>query len=815
MTGQARRAPRTAPSPFGAVLRGYRVAARLTQEELAERSGLTARSISNLERGQTRRPSRASAEFLARALALPEADAAKFVAAARGSAPGVTAAQPAGAPGELALAPGRDDQTAADPAAVASSAPRTGRPGTAGTGVTGAAVPIPAESAELPAQLPADIGNFTGRDLELRQLCDMLARPDPANDPPAVLIVVIAGVAGLGKTTLAVHAAHLVRSFFPDGQLYADMSGTSSEPVAPGEVLARFLRDLGVDGDRVPAGDDERAGLYRTRLSGRRVLILLDDLKDAAQARPLLPGSSSCAVLVTTRNRTPSSLSSQFISLDTLSGPEALELFSQIAGEGRAAAEPEATGEILRACAGLPLAIKVCATRLATRSQWRVSTMATRLRDERRRLDELQLGDLEVRASFQVSYDSLHTGRQRADPARMFRLLGLWQAQKLSLPAAAALAGERETGAAAALETLVDANLLESPAPDWYQFHDLLHLFASELVQAEELEGGERHEAVARLLRWYLGTALSAAECLSPHRYRIPPDEPRPPYMSLSSVEAALDWYDSERSTVMTAVRQAAAAGLHDIAWRLPTTLFPLFNRRDNWADCITAHRIAADSARVAGHRGAEAWALQNLGQALARTRDEEALPRLKEALAIRHETGDPAGEGQTMISLADAYYRLQGPRAAFDYSLRSLGSVRRTGNPALLATALNNHGEFCLELGRLGEAADCLREALAIWTAIGGHVRGYTMQNLGRVYLASARLNEAIASLEESQRIHQASGALMEQAVTLKYLAQAQHDAGHRDQARESLTAALALFEELNADAEAEAIRSALQELE
>jgi DNA-binding SARP family transcriptional activator len=378
-----------------------------------------------------------------------------------------------------------------------------------------------------PAQLPAAVADFTGRHTQAAYLHKALISQEVAS-PGAVRVAVVAGAAGLGKTTLALHVAHQVRDLFPDGQLYTHLAGASGQPAVPAEVLARFLRDLGVDGGKIPAGGEERAALYRTRLADRRVLILLDDAKDAAQVRPLLPGSASCAVLVTSRRRTPSLLSTGFVDLAALPESEALELFSRIAGDAGPAAEPEAAAEILRACAGLPLAIRICAARLATRPQWRITTMASRLRDERRRLDELQIGDLEVRASFQVSYDSLSADRRRVDPAQAFRLLGLWPGQQISVPAAAALTGQREQEMAGALEALVDASLLESPEPDWYQLHDLLRLFATERAQAEETEE-TRLGAVTRLLQWYLATATSAAAALSPHRYRIPVEQPPAP----------------------------------------------------------------------------------------------------------------------------------------------------------------------------------------------------------------------------------------------------------------------------------------------
>src|ERR1700733_10270883 len=664
-----------------------------------------------------------------------------------------------------------------------------------------------------PAQLPADIADFTGRGTHVDYLRETLTRPDLAGGPGAVRIAVVAGTAGIGKTTLAVHVAHQVRHLFPDGQLYADLSGASAEPASPGEVLARFLRDLGVDGGKIPVGDEERAALYRTRLTGRRGLVVPDHAKDAAQVRSLLPGSASCAVLVTTRNRAPYLVSAGFVDLTTLSEREAAELFSQIVGGARPAAEPEATAEILGACAGLPLAIRICAGRPARRGQWRIATMAARLRDERPRLDELQVGDLEVRASFRVSYDNLRAGRHRVDPAHAFRLLGLGPGQRISLNAAAALIGEPEADAADALETLVDANLLESPEPDWYQLHDLLRLFATERAQAEEPEEA-RHSAVDRLLQWYLAMAETAADVISPQRYRMSPGEPHTQGLLLDSVEAALTWYDGERAGVIAAIRQAAAAGRHDIAWQLAVALFALFDRRDNWADCITAHRIAIESARAAAQRQAEAWTAQNLGQALVLVSEEEAFFYLEEALAIRREVSDRDGEAQTAISLAFAYNMLRGPEAAIDHSLRSLEILRRCGNRVLLGIGLTNHADYCLALGRLDEAAECSREALGIWTPLEKYGRGYATENLGRVYLESDRLSEAIASLNEAYRLHLADGALRAQAAALKYLAEAQRRAGYADQARESLTEAVALFKKLNADAEVAAAQAALAAL-
>jgi DNA-binding SARP family transcriptional activator len=650
-----------------------------------------------------------------------------------------------------------------------------------------------------PAQLPADIGDFTGRETHIAHLCALLVGGETPGSSGAVRIAVVNGAGGLGKTTLAVHAAHRVREEFPDGQLYVDLLGASAQPAEPGEVLARFLRDLGVAGDKVPARDDERAALYRTRLTGRRVLILLDNAQDAAQVRSLLPGSSSCAVLVTTRNRTPDLVSTRFVDLNVLEDTEALSLFSRIVGEERAAAEPDATAEVLVACAGLPLAIRICAARLAARSQWRIATLAGRLRNEHRRLDELSIGDLAVRASFQVSYSSLRSSAGRVDPARVFRLLGLWQGLWICQAAAAALVGAPEADIADALETLVDANLLESPAPDWYRFHDLLRVYATERAQGEETEAA-RAEAACRLLRWYLHTAEAAADSVSPHRYQVA-REPAEGTKALDfgGVDEALDWYDDERANLTAAVRQAAAAGLHEIAWRLPPTLFPVFNRRSHWAECVTMHRVAAASARKVGDRLGEAWALNQLGFALARLRDPEAFGCLGQALAIRQEFGDTLGEAQTAIALGEGHLNIDGPgEDALQYLRRAADLLEPMGAISLRSVALNNLGEVYFGLGDLDAAARCYIQARDIGHEIGGYVEGHALHNLGLVYLRLHRLDDAIASFTEALSKHRSAGLLAGEAGTLRDLAEARAETGDMTEARVSLAAAARIFEQV-----------------
>jgi DNA-binding SARP family transcriptional activator len=678
--------------------------------------------------------------------------------------------------------------------------------------------PVPAEvgsprSVPVPAQLPADVADFTGRGDQVKHLCDVLSTGSADDDPGVVRIALVAGSGGLGKTSLAVHAAHRVSASFPDGQLYVDLFGATPHPLPAADVLARFLRDLGLDGREIPVDDDERAARYRTVLAGRRMLVVLDNARDAAQVRPLLPGTASCAVLVTTRSRMPDLASTRLVDLNVLDDDEALALFTKVVGNERAAAEPEATAELLLACAGLPLAIRICAARLATRSGWTIQAMANRLRDEHRRLDELRVGDLEVRASFQVSFASLPAADQPdgVAPADAFRVLGLWHGPSISSVAAAALFGTVEYLATDALETLVDAHLLESRSPDRYKFHDLLRVYSSERAVAD-LSGPERDAAIGRLIRWYVRTADAAATAQVPHRYNIPPDpaDGDPPPLSFASAEEALAWYDDERANLVAATRQAAESGLHDIAWRLPAPLYLVFNSRGNWADCIATSRIALDSARRAGSRQGEAWILNNLGEALGNIGDSEGIGHIERSLEIRREIGDRIGEAQSANSLADVYLLLGQTAEALDLYRHSLELNREVGHRYGEGIALGNLGWTLLDADRAEEAIDYLLQARRIFAEI-GYVdgEGYALYLLGRCYLSVGRDAEALDSLRQALTSHRTAGNRRRQAATLRSVGTAECRVGLTAQARQSWAQAAAIFEELGDSAEAAEVRA------
>jgi len=670
--------------------------------------------------------------------------------------------------------------------------------------------PVPA-----PAQLPADVTDFTGREDQVRHLCDLLSGAGAHGESGAVRIALVAGSGGLGKTSLAVHAAHRVRGSFPDGQLYVDLLGATAHPLGVGDVLARFLRDLGVDGRDIPVDEAERAARFRTILAGRRMLIVLDNARDAAQVRPLLPGTASCSVLVTTRSRMPDLASTQLVDLNVLDDEDALTLFSRVVGNERAAAEPEATAEVLLACAGLPLAIRICAARLATRSGWTIAAMANRLRDEQRRLDELSVGDLAVRASFQVSFAALSASAQPDGiaPADAFRLLGLWPGPSVSAAAAAALFGTREYLAAAALEALVDARLLESTSTDRYKFHDLLRVYSSERAMAD-LSESARGAAIGRLLRWYMRTSDAAATAVAPHRYNVPLEPAKrgdadPAPLTFTTADEALSWYDSERVNVVAATRQASSSGLHDVAWRLPAPLFVVFQSRNNWVDCISTHRIALDSARRLGNRQGEAWVLNNLGYALGITGDSDSIGCLEQALSIRREIGDRIGEAQAANNLADAYRALGKREEALELLLRALDLNREVGYRLGEGVDLVNLGDVLLGLDRAGEAIGYLEQALLAFAEI-GHAdgTGYARYWLGRCHASLGRDPEALDCLRQALASHQAAGSRYRQAVTLRDLGRAQARTGLVAEAKESWAQAAGIFDDLGDSAQAAEIR-------
>ena len=674
------------------------------------------------------------------------------------------------------------------------------------------------------SQLPADVPDFTGRADQVEYLCRLFSGSQDGGDGAgAVPVALIAGAGGLGKTTLAVHVAHRLRERFPDGQLYIDLGGASDSPAAPADVLARLLRQLGVDGDQVPAGADERAGLYRTRLAGRRMLIVLDDARDAAQARPLVPGSVSCGVLVTSRNLMPDLVGGRLVDLDVLDPAEARALLAKIVGAGRLDAEPDATSSLLAACAGLPLAIRIAGVRLAGRAGWTIASLAGKVADERRRIDEFTAGDLAVRACFQVSFDTLpaagrggRTGRVAPDPARTFRLLGLWQGPFISLPAAASLLAEPEDLVADSLELLVDAHLLQSLATDRYRLHDLLRVYAAEKAEAQEARP-DRDAAVRRVLTWYLHTAEAAGRVISPRHARVPLDDAplARPALAFASLEGALDWCESARPNLVAAASQAASSEMHEIAWKLPAAMMSFFYRRGHWADWVATHEGGLNSARVLGDRMAEAWMLNNLGMVFGLQRKEQAIGCFEDALVIYREIGDQPGQARAANNVAQACLRVHRFPRALEAAQRSLAVQRQAGDRYGEGIALGNLGDACRALARFDEAIGHLGQALDIFRELGDqHSQADSLSDLGDVYLTMGRLDDAEGCLRASLAIWRAQGERYGQAATLGRLGLAQKHAGRRAEARELLSEAHVILAELGDLGQAAEVEAELAEL-
>ena len=608
-----------------------------------------------------------------------------------------------------------------------------------------------------PAQLPADTADFTGRAEQVRLLCDLLAASPDAERPGAVVISAVAGMGGIGKTALAVHVAHRLRERFGDGQLYVHLRGVSS-PLRSSEVLARFLRDLGEADEAIPAEQEERAARYRSLLADRSMLVVLDDARDAAQVRPLLPGGSGCAVLVTSRGVLAGLAGAAQLSLDTLDEDEARDLFTAIVGAPRAAAEPEATATVLARCAGLPLAVRIAGARLASRPTWSTAHLAARLADERDRLAELAVDDLAVRASFAVSYDALRTARARdreggAHPARVFRLLGLAGMIDLGLPAIAALAGQTEPQVAAALETLADAHLLQSqsPTPDRYRMHDLVRSFAADLA-AHTDSAQEQDDALIRMLRWYGQQAALAARALV-NRLPASPLFQCDPLEVMASPAQAIDWFETEFANLAAAVRHAADRGWHDIAAQIAAAMWAFFDRSaywDAWHD-ITETGLA--SARHLSDHAVLSWLLNSLGQACNRQcRFTEALPVLTEALEIRRQAGDKTGEASVLNSLGFVFRGQGRLEEGLDYHKSALAVQSTVGESRSVAVSLHNVGVALQDLKRYAEALDYLARALAVSQEIGERYgEALTENSLGEVCLALHRFEESAGHFRRS----------------------------------------------------------------
>ncbi|MFD9355636.1 BTAD domain-containing putative transcriptional regulator [Streptomyces sp. NPDC060031] len=613
-----------------------------------------------------------------------------------------------------------------------------------------------------PAQLPATVPDFTGRASFVAELGDILA----GADGQVMAVSALAGIGGVGKTTLAVHVAHAARPHFPDGQLYVDLQGTEPRPAEPVAVLGSFLRALGTPDTAIPDSPAERAALYRSTLDGRRVLVLLDNARDAAQVRPLLPGTAGCAALVTSRVRMAGLAGAHLVDLDVMSPEEALQLFTRIVGAERVGAERQAALDVVGACGFLPLAIRIAASRLAARRTWTVSVLAAKLADERRRLDELQAGDLAVKATFELGYGQLEPAQQRA-----FRLLGLADGPDVSLAAAAAVIDLPEHDTEDLLEALVDCSLLESAAPGRYRFHDLVRLYARACAERDEQPPSERDAALDRLLDFYLATASGVYGLERPgDRLVAHLSATRYPGLLFADPRAAQDWLYAEADPLLACVRQASVrAG---------------------------AGGKASGGTQVLRRAVDLLWAAKDLAESGANSKQyESAATALRDAA---HAAQDPRAEGRARTTLTNVHLVAGRFTEADDEARRATLLARTAGDPLPSCWAPNDRGIIALYEGRYADGERYLLEAIENFRADGNNVgEASALCNLSRIHVELGRLTSAIQLAQQGIAIYDRMGLTLRLANGRYALGIALTQAGRLGEALSQLSEALSLFHE------------------
>nr|WP_042191568.1 BTAD domain-containing putative transcriptional regulator [Kibdelosporangium sp. MJ126-NF4]CEL20160.1 regulatory protein [Kibdelosporangium sp. MJ126-NF4]CTQ97385.1 regulatory protein [Kibdelosporangium sp. MJ126-NF4] len=663
-----------------------------------------------------------------------------------------------------------------------------------------------------PALLPGDVPDFTGRMTENAMLFKQLS--DGWGSGASVTTIV--GMGGIGKTALGVYAAHNAAATYTDGQLFANLHGASTTPASPADVLARFLRALGVPERAIPVDVDGRVETYRTLVNGRRILVLLDDAASEEQVRPLLPGTPTCAVVVTSRAGLAGLAGAHRVDLDVFAADEAIELLTRIVGEDRVTAELAAATEIVELCGGLPLAVRIAGARLAARPSWRLAHLAAMLSDERRRLDQLAVGDLAVRASLALSYRGLD-----GQPRRLFRLLGLFSAPDFPPWLASVVLDCPVAEATEYAEALVDAQLLTTSGTDAagqyrYRLHDLVRLFAAERAQDEETEDS-RTRALVRGLGGWLGLAERMATsvpgpCFAP----ISSPAARPPtghVLADFRPEWAASWFDAERGALLAGVRQACRLGMADLAFDLAQRMEKYFDVRGMYTDWIALNTDVLRLCRETGNALGEAVMLRGLidvttwagdsTDAMARQFTEatrlkemftelglpqgsadaalmcswsltangahlDAIAAAGEALDLATRSGHVSGQARAELSLALAHYENHDVAAAINHAGTALDLARETGNARCVATALQFAAIGQRVLGHFDTSRRMLDESLTISRSYrDSYTEGLTLLALARLYFrvgdgaARATATAAVALSRDYNMSHHLAEAL------------------------------------------------------
>ncbi|EWM10794.1 AfsR/SARP family transcriptional regulator [Kutzneria sp. 744] len=694
-------------------------------------------------------------------------------------------------------------------------------------------------------QLPPDIPDFTGRADTLAQVVDAVSSGSEDGPPPVTVLV---GGPGVGKSSLAVHAAHAVRPRFADGQLYLDLGGTSVRPRDPAMLLAEVLGALGVRGEWVPDDLNARAALYRSLLARRRMLLVLDDAADAGQVRPLLPPNGNCAVLITTRRSVADLPGARHLELDVFAAAEARDLFTAIVGARRVEAEPEHAEAILRACGYLPLAIRISGGKLAGRAKWPLRALRERLDDESQRLDELRVGESGVRASFELSLRSLPD-----DAARGFALLGLSCARSVPAWVLGPLLGRAR--ADDVMDVLLDASLVQVVDTDVtgqlrYQLPSLLRAYAVEVAGGYSLE--DRRAAVVRLLGAWLYVAEKAAESLPPSLFRPTPGSSVRVKAPVDVGRDPLGWFEAERATALDAVALAAEWGLDELAWELAAAMVSYYDLRSLHQEWLRGHEIALGAVRKAGNLKGEAVLLTELAQVqIYRDQFDTAVPTLHRALELYRGLGDRRGEALATGALA-TIERFRGRHAdALDHARQALELVIAAGDRHIEAQLRNGIAVIHLAQGSAAEAETWFESALQLSRQTGDVHReavvlremsqlspdralerlraahdmfeqlgddrclAYTLLRMGQVYAALRDGFQTAVVLTRAATWFQRDGDRMGEASCWQLLGELDIGYENRAAARLHLGRALALWQTFGAEEPALSVRARLEELE
>jgi DNA-binding SARP family transcriptional activator/tetratricopeptide (TPR) repeat protein len=706
---------------------------------------------------------------------------------------------------------------AADPALVAPPAtgnvptgvPTEGVPTGAGAGIDG--------GPPVPAQLPHGLADFTGRAAELARLDQLLEAA--GGRPAAVVISAVSGTAGVGKTALAIHWAHQVADRFGDGQLYVNLRGfdPTGSVMDPAEAVRGFLDAFGVSPQRIPAGLDAQAGMYRSLLAGKRVQVVLDNARDAEQVRALLPGAPGCLALVTSRNQLPGLVAAQGaqpIALDLLSAAEARDLLARRLGPNRVAAEPDATDEIIALCARLPLALTIVAARAATHPGFPLAVLAGELRDARGGLDAFTGDDpaTDARAVFSWSYQRLSP-----EAARLFRLLGLHPGPDVATPAAASLAGIPPRQVHPVLAELTRAHLVTEHPPGRFGFHDLLRAYATEMAHNLDTDT-DRRAALHRVLDHYLHTAHNAALQLGLPRDVVNPPAPQAAVVvsDVAGHGQALAWFTAEHSVLLAAVDQAADTGFDVHAWQLAWALSDFFDRRGHWHDLAAIQRVALDATRRLADPIAQTRTHSNLARAYARLgRLDDAQTRFQRALDLHRERDDLTGQAGACLHLGWVLERRGSHAEALRHALRALELYRVAGDRFGQANALSAVGWDHALLGNYQQALTYCRQALALLTEIGDrHGQAAAWDSLGYAHHHSGQHASAVVCYQRAVDLLRDIGSRYNEAHVLIHLGDTHHTAGHPEPASQAWQQALTILDHLD-HPEAAQVRAKLKDLD